>query len=42
MSVSRQKLPLAGPNSVFRFTPKSRPTSEIESCLESANSGPRD
>jgi len=33
----RQKLPLAGSKSNFRFTPESRLNSEIAACPESAN-----
>jgi hypothetical protein len=35
----RQKLPLAGSKSNFRFTPESRLNSEIAACPKSANNG---
>jgi hypothetical protein len=40
MSASRQKLPLAGSKSNFRFTPESRLNSEIAACPKSAKLGP--
>jgi hypothetical protein len=36
MTASRQKLPLAGSKSNFRFTPESRLNSEIAACPKSA------
>jgi hypothetical protein len=37
MAALRQKLPLAGSKSNFRFTPQSRLNSEIAACPKSAD-----